>query len=390
MYIHTVKPGETVFKIARKYSVSPMKIIENNELLNPDRLTVGQQLLILTPTRTYNVRGSDTLKRIADRFGVKYESLLSANPYLSGKDKLYPGQTLAIKYENELRGVASANGYYYRTTSPDRLSLAMPYLSYVTVSLIKRCGGKTDILFDDTEVTEEIRENGRAALMRVYDCDTDLSDEYIDDLILLAKTHGYNGITLAAYRSAKEKQSEFEKFLIKLKKRLMEQDLLLFCELDGNENTDIADICDGYLIMYDKGSLDTLPSFEEGECRLLTDFADKNESSKAYIEIPSLAYMNDEVITKDEANRIAHTSAKELMHNDTAKMTHFKFNKYVAGKRVPVNVRYESLENVKAKLELAAELGFMGICFDIMHIPVEYLMMFETMFTRPAFNPLLG
>ncbi len=388
MYIHTVKPGETIFKIARKYSVSPMKIIENNELLNPDRLAVGQKLLILTPTRTYTVRGSDTLKRIADRFGVKYEELLSQNPYLCGKDKLYPGQILAIKYDTKLHGVASANGYYYKGTSDERLSLAMPYLSYVTVSLAKRCGGKTDILLDDTEVLTRIRESGRTPLMRIYDCDTDLSEQYLDSLILLAEAHGYKGITIAAYKSLRENKHELEEFLIRLKKRLMEYDLLLFVELDGNSSTDIADICDGYVIMYEKAPLSTIPPFEDGERKVFESFAETNESSKAYIEIPSFAYMGDEVISKDEADRTAYTSGKEILFDEISGMSHYEFNKYKAGKRECVKVRYESLENIKAKLELAAELGFMGICFDIDHIPTEYLMMFEAMFTRPAFNPL--
>ena len=84
MNIHTVKPGETIFKIAREHSSSPMKIIENNDLENPDRLSVGQELLILNPTRTYTVRGADTLDKIKDRFKVEKEKLHAYNPYLSG------------------------------------------------------------------------------------------------------------------------------------------------------------------------------------------------------------------------------------------------------------------------------------------------------------------
>ncbi len=389
MYIHTVKPGETIFKIARKYSVSPMKIIENNELKNPDRLAVGQQLLILTPTRTYTVRGSDTLKRIADRFGVKYETLLSQNPYLSGKDGIYPGQIIAVKYDNKLHGVAAANGYFYKDTSLDRLALAMPYLSYVTVSLAKRRGGKTELLFDDTAVIAETAAAGRAALMRVYDCDSYFDEAYADNLILLAKTHGYQGVMLAPYRGFKEKPGELEAFLMQLKKRLMECDLLLFLELDGNaQNEGIADICDGYAIMYEKLPSESVPSFENGEQRVFGELADKYESSKAYIQLPALAYMGDEVITKEEAERLAYSSGKEILHDSEAGMLHFEFNKYRAGKREEVKVRYESLENIKAKLGLLAELGFMGICFDIMHIPVEYLMMFEVMYDRPAFSTL--
>ena len=44
---------------------------------------------------------------------------------------------------------------------------------------------------------------------------------------------------------------------------------------------------------------------------------------------------------------------------------------------------FESLESVKAKLALVGELGFMGIIFNVMTVPVEYLMMFETTFSRP-------
>ncbi len=388
MYIHTVKPGDTIFKIARKYSVSPMKIIENNELTSPDRLAVGQKLLILIPTRTYTVRGSDTLRRIADRFGVKYEALLAQNPYLSGKDKLYPGQLLTIKQDNKLHGVASANGYYYKGTSTERLSLAMPYLAYITISLGKREGGKIEILLDDTDVKREISEAGRIPLMRIYDCDTEFSEDYADSLILLANTHGYKGITLAPYRAVKENKGGLEKFLMELKRKLMDYDMLLFLELDGNGDTELCDICDGYIIMYEKAPLENPPSFEDGEVRVLRDFAEKSESSKAYIELPSFAYMGDEVIAKDEADRIAYTSGKEILYDEKCGICHFEFNKYRAGKREEVRIAYESLESIKAKLELLSELGYMGICFDIMHIPVEYLMLFESMFTRPAFNPV--
>ena len=129
MQIHTVKKGDTIFKIARQHATSPMKIIENNELESPDRLSVGQKVLILNPTRTYTVRGSDSLLKISDRFGVKYDKLLANNPYLYGQDKLYPGQILAIKYDTPRFGLACANGYCYKDITKDRLSLALPYIT---------------------------------------------------------------------------------------------------------------------------------------------------------------------------------------------------------------------------------------------------------------------
>ena len=136
--------------------------------------------------------------------------------------------------------------------------------------------------------------------------------------------------------------------------------------------------------MYEKSCLDDIPSFDMGERRIMTDFAEKSEASKAYIDIPSFAYMGDEELTKSDAERLAYSAGREILYDEDKGINYFHYNKYRAGKRETVRVAYESLENIKAKLELAGELGFMGISFDIMRVPVEYLMMFETMFQRPT------
>ena len=56
MLIHTVRAGDTIFGIAKKYGVPPSKIIEYNDLKNPDRLPVGLEVLIVMPTRYYAAR----------------------------------------------------------------------------------------------------------------------------------------------------------------------------------------------------------------------------------------------------------------------------------------------------------------------------------------------
>ena len=52
MIIHTVSSGETVISIARTYGVPPSQIIQDNELALPEKLTVGQTLVI-TPAYSY-------------------------------------------------------------------------------------------------------------------------------------------------------------------------------------------------------------------------------------------------------------------------------------------------------------------------------------------------
>jgi len=383
MKIHTVKAGDTIFKIARQHATSPMKIIENNELENPDRLVVGEKLLVLNPTRTYSVRGADTLDKIADRFDVTYENLLANNPYLSGTDKIYPGQLIAIKYDTAPYGSAYANGYYYKSTTPDRLALALPYLTYITVSAAKREGDKIKMLFSDDGVLKAAKENKKIPLIRVYDEGEDFSEGYLNTLIDVAKSRGYRGITLAAYRAAKESPEALSEFIKNLKARLSENGLLLFYELDGNSDTEIPESCDGYVIMYEKAHLPIIPSFEDGERRVMTSFAERGEARRAYIDIPSFAYMDDEELSQKDAKRLAYSSGQEILYDTGSMINHFNFNRYEGGEKKSVRVAYESPENIKAKLELLSELGFMGISFDIMQIPIEYLMMFHTMFCHP-------
>lgn len=44
--VHRVASGETLFSIARRYGVTIQAIVDTNQLTNPDRLSVGQELVI--------------------------------------------------------------------------------------------------------------------------------------------------------------------------------------------------------------------------------------------------------------------------------------------------------------------------------------------------------
>lgn len=48
--IHVVQPGETLSVIARQYGVTITAIVQANNLPNPDRLSVGQELIIPNPS----------------------------------------------------------------------------------------------------------------------------------------------------------------------------------------------------------------------------------------------------------------------------------------------------------------------------------------------------
>ena len=68
MQIYHTKDNEDIYSVARDLGVSPMKISEDNELTTNTLLPCGRELLIIQPTRTYNVRSGDTLDIISRKF----------------------------------------------------------------------------------------------------------------------------------------------------------------------------------------------------------------------------------------------------------------------------------------------------------------------------------
>ena len=81
----SVRPGDTVYSVTRRYGVSQRELIEMNGLRPPYLLRVGQSLRISTQ-RIHTVRPGDTVSEIAELYGVSQRDLVDRNglrpPYL--------------------------------------------------------------------------------------------------------------------------------------------------------------------------------------------------------------------------------------------------------------------------------------------------------------------
>lgn len=73
-----VRPGDTIYALARRYGVSQRTIIETNRLEPPYLLHVGDRLVLPTPS-VYVVRYGDTLSEIAQARGVDFRQLATVN-----------------------------------------------------------------------------------------------------------------------------------------------------------------------------------------------------------------------------------------------------------------------------------------------------------------------
>ena len=392
MNIHTVKKGEDLEKISYQYGISPALLSSYNYLANGTDVIEGQELLALTPSRTYTSKEGDSIEGISLRFLIKKSELLSNNPGLSKNVPLKEGSVLSLKYTDSPFGIAATNGYFYNGCSMDKLKSVMPYLTYLTVASAIRDNNGLTMLFDDTDVVKYASDNGKIPILRVYDNtlssikdDENSRDNLCDAIIALAKGQGYSGISYAAFGYSNKDSEELLEFIVHFRKKLIGQDMLLFWEIDESSPAKIPDYADGAVMSYDKIALGKIPSFSDGEISAFSKLSSEAESSKIFIDLPSLALYGSKYIGYMDAIQLAYDK-KAIIHTDTSAMVcYFEF---IDDTGKTVKVIMPSLKNVKAKLNIVSELGFLGISFDIMRVPIPYLSMFNANFKTAPYSYL--
>ncbi|OFC70945.1 lytic transglycosylase [Alteromonas confluentis] len=105
---HTVKSGDTFWDLSRKYKVSTRDLAKWNGMAPGDTLRPGKTLVIwqggdkpkadasaIMRSLTYTVKPGDSLSRIASKFNVKVSDITTWNS-LSKKRYLQPGQKLKL------------------------------------------------------------------------------------------------------------------------------------------------------------------------------------------------------------------------------------------------------------------------------------------------------
>ena len=378
MRIHRVRDGECLSEVAACYGVDGRFIEICNEIHNGERLSCGEELLILTPTRTYKARYGDSLARVSLRFGVPAGELHRMNPHISG-DELREGEIVAVRRDERPYGIGAANGIYYKGCSMEKLRRAMHFCTYITVGSGIYDGERCYESFDGGEIVRLALDNGKLPLIRVYDksdgsfCgDKDKRKKYIDGLIFLAMGGGYRGILLAR----RDFRAGYEEFLVELRGRMIGLDLILISEISAESPMGISDFSDGAVLSCDKCFSEECAdvSFEDFEERMLTDFANKGEATKTFLEMPTFAISkNGEFLDTADALHLARGRGAVTEKSEIAEICSFADKRYGS-------LRYNSLNGIKRRLDLGAELGYMGISFDIGRCPLPYLLTYDALF----------
>ncbi|WP_426755992.1 LysM peptidoglycan-binding domain-containing protein [Myxococcus sp. Y35] len=129
MTTYSVRSGDTLSALAKRFNTSVSSLAKTNGISNPDRIYAGQTLRIpdgfdapRSSGGSYTVKSGDTLSGIAGRYGTTVSALAKANN-IANPNLIYAGQRLTIPGAGGAApGRPSSGGGSYTVKSGDTLS----------------------------------------------------------------------------------------------------------------------------------------------------------------------------------------------------------------------------------------------------------------------------
>ena len=231
LIIHTIKPGDTIYSLAKKYDTTVQKIIADNSLENTERLMPGQSIVINVESVKYKAEHGDSLYSIAKKYGTTVFHILASNPEITDPSKISIGQEILITFPRKKLGTIEVNGYAFPNIDINTLENTLPHLTYLSIFSYQVRADGSLVSINDSELTTLARQYKTASLMVVtnikeggsFDSElahTILSDENIqnkllDNIVKVLNDKRYHGLNIDfEYLYPRDKEN-YNKFLKK-------------------------------------------------------------------------------------------------------------------------------------------------------------------------------
>lgn len=251
MFIHVVQQGETIWQIAQRYRVSPDTIVRANQLPNPDRLVIGQALVIPVPDR-HVVRPGESLWSIARQYGTTVDALARANR-IADPARIFPGQVLVIPERqkptievNAFLEIMGARGQQL----VGEVGAGLTYLSPFSYQV--RADGSLNPLSDEA-VLATARQQRTAPLMvitnfadgrfrsdiaRAVFTDPAVQERLLTGILNTMRAKGYRGLNIDFEYVYPEDRQRYNQFLRRVTERLRPEGYLVSSALAPKERAD--------------------------------------------------------------------------------------------------------------------------------------------------------
>lgn len=425
MIIHTVVPGDTIYRIARMHDVPASRIITDNMLSDPGRLVVGETLVILFPTETYTVRGGDTLSSIASRFRVPLLTLYQNNPILNGEATVYPGQTLNIRYAPPENTPIRVNGYAYPYIDQTVLRRTLPYLTYLSIfsygitesgALIPPQGDETALIslskkYRTTPLLTltSLAENGTfsSTLANRVLTDPALQETVVNAVVEAVQQKGYGGVDVDFEYIPRESAAAYADFVSALREKL-EPDYKVFVSAAPKASADQPGLLYGghdYRLLGEAADMVLLMTYEWGYTygppmavsplpqvkRVLDYGVTEIPRDKILMGVPNYGYdwplpyvrgtTKAESLSNVEAVQRAGIRNAAIRYDADAQSPYYTYydRPAQANGAIEHEVWFENASSAEAMLSLAAEYGLGGIgVWNIMrYFPALWLVLHQ-------------
>lgn len=398
MIIYTVKPGDTLYNIARRYSVTMDQLTQANGLRYPDRLAIGQELIIPRPN-AYEVQSGDSLYSIALSAGVSLDALKAANPQIAAPYTIYTGEVITLPQRE--RPPIRVNGYVYPTVSASVLEQTLPYLTFLSIfSYRTDAEGNLDSI-DDTELIRTARAAGVAPVMVVTNIqsgggfdsdliaalltDTAAGIRLINNILSTLRAKNYYGVDIDFEYIPPANREDYNRFLERLAEQLHREGYKLSTALAPKIRADQVGtlyeahdyafhgrVADQIILMtYEWGYLYGPPMAVApiGPVKQVLDYAvTVIPPEKILMGMPNYGYdwtlpyvsgRPAEILTIQQAvNRAIETGAT-IEFSTSSQAPFFKYTKNGAEHIV----WFENASSTKARLELVAQYGLGGVSY---------------------------
>lgn len=245
MQIHVVQQNQSLFGIAQTYGTTVNEIVRANELPNPNRLVVGQALVIPIVGSFYWVQPGDSLWSIGRRFNISYQQLASVNripvdrPLTVGTRLYIPPRP---KRRAEFNAYVEPRGTTVAPSLVEGARDAAPYLTYLAPFSFQaqRDGSLKEPLLNDFPaiarannvilmmvITNQENDQFSAELGRILLNDMTIQNRFLNNIVATAKKHGFRDIHFDFEFLRPADREAYNAFLRKAKARFSEQGWLL-------------------------------------------------------------------------------------------------------------------------------------------------------------------
>ncbi|MFC3883425.1 LysM peptidoglycan-binding domain-containing protein [Bacillus songklensis] len=411
MQIHVVRPGQSIYGIAQAYNTTPQLIAQANELPDPNRLVIGQALVIPIEGRYYFVQPGDTLWEIGRKFNISYQKLATVNN-ISVTQRLTPGTRLYIppspKRNAEFYGYVEASA---RTITPSVENLIRKnakYLTYLGAANfeVRRDGSlKEPNLNNLQQISDQNNvsfsmvvtniENGAFSdeLGRIILNEPIIENNLLNNIISTAKRNNFTEIAFDFEYLRPEDQEAYLNFLRRAKARLKQEGYFMSVALapktsrgqkgrwyEAHDYRGIGEIADFVVIMtYEWGYSGGPPMAVSpiGPVRKVLEYA--------VTEIPSTKIMMGQnlygydwtlpyvpggqyakALSPQRSIELAYRYNVPIEYDSKAQAPHFNYRDENGKEHV---VWFEDARSIQAKFNLLKELNLRGMAYWKLGLP---------------------